>query len=154
MYVGFSVAPEIPLTPLRCSGTHHFGSRAGYKSVAPAESREIGYYVRFIRWGSLSARCSYYSNARSIPRPITILPVLHFLPAPRFCFPCATFCLARLSRVANDLSLFDVGKYHLSVVPTNPDGELRFHIGEPITIAWRSPLEHSRRDWIGIYRVR
>jgi hypothetical protein len=57
------------------------------------------------------------------------------------------------SRVANDMSLFDVGKYHLAVVPTNPDGELRFHIGEPITIAWRSPLEHSRRDWIGIYRV-
>ncbi|KAF8604745.1 hypothetical protein BDV93DRAFT_522086 [Ceratobasidium sp. AG-I] len=58
-----------------------------------------------------------------------------------------------ITHVANDLSLFDVGKYHLCVIPTNPDGELRFHIGEPITIAWRSPLEHSRRDWIGIYRI-
>ncbi|KAG8733144.1 phosphatidylethanolamine N-methyltransferase [Ceratobasidium sp. 414] len=58
-----------------------------------------------------------------------------------------------ITRVANDMSLFDVQKYHLAVVPTNPDGELRFHVGEPITIAWRSPLEHSRRDWIGIYRI-
>ncbi|QRW02367.1 methylene-fatty-acyl-phospholipid synthase [Ceratobasidium sp. AG-Ba] len=58
-----------------------------------------------------------------------------------------------ITRIANDMSSFDVEKYHLAVVPTNPDGELRFHIGEPITIAWRAPLEHSRRDWIGIYRL-
>ncbi|KAG9100914.1 phosphatidylethanolamine N-methyltransferase [Ceratobasidium sp. UAMH 11750] len=58
-----------------------------------------------------------------------------------------------ITRVANDVSLFDVEKYHLAVVPTNPDGELRFHVGEPITLAWRAPLEHSRRDWIGMYRI-
>ncbi|KAG8731428.1 phosphatidylethanolamine N-methyltransferase, partial [Ceratobasidium sp. 428] len=60
---------------------------------------------------------------------------------------------ASLSRVSNDVSQFDVEKYHLAVIPTNPDGELRFHIGEPITVTWRAPLEHSRRDWIGLYRI-
>ncbi|KAG8718977.1 phosphatidylethanolamine N-methyltransferase [Ceratobasidium sp. 395] len=58
-----------------------------------------------------------------------------------------------ITRVSNDVSQFDVEKYHLAIVPTNPDGELRFHIGEPITVTWRAPLEHSRRDWIGIYRI-
>jgi hypothetical protein len=39
-------------------------------------------------------------------------------------------------------------------VPTSPDGRLRFHLGEPIKVKWEAPLSHSRRDWIGIYRVR
>jgi hypothetical protein len=29
----------------------------------------------------------------------------------------------------------------------------RFHIGEPIEIAWQAPKTHSRKDWIGIYRL-
>ncbi|CAE6441284.1 unnamed protein product [Rhizoctonia solani] len=51
------------------------------------------------------------------------------------------------------LSSFDVSKYHMSVVPVNNNGDLRFHIGEPIRVTWHAPAEHSKRDWIGIYRV-
>ncbi|KAI0744530.1 phosphatidylethanolamine N-methyltransferase [Earliella scabrosa] len=57
-----------------------------------------------------------------------------------------------ISRVANDLSSYDARKYKLSIVPS-ADGTLRFHLGEPIRVKWRAPLHHSRKDWIGIYRV-
>jgi len=30
---------------------------------------------------------------------------------------------------------------------------MRFHLGEPIHVQWEAPQRHSRRDWIGIYRV-
>jgi hypothetical protein len=49
--------------------------------------------------------------------------------------------------------MHDANKYKLSIVPLLPDGSLRFHLGEPIKVNWRAPLSHSRRDWIGIYRV-
>ncbi|CAG8670879.1 1304_t:CDS:2, partial [Acaulospora colombiana] len=54
--------------------------------------------------------------------------------------------------LARDLSDYDSTKYNIYVIPTNPDGQLRFHWGEPINVVWRSPLKHSRRDWVGIYR--
>ena len=57
-----------------------------------------------------------------------------------------------ISRVANDLSSYDANKYRISIVPS-ADGTLRFHLGEPIRVKWRAPLHHSRKDWIGIYRV-
>ncbi|RPD63391.1 phosphatidylethanolamine N-methyltransferase [Lentinus tigrinus ALCF2SS1-6] len=57
-----------------------------------------------------------------------------------------------ISRVANDISSYDTNKYRISVVPS-ADGTLRFHLGEPIRVRWRAPLHHSRKDWIGIYRV-
>ncbi|CCM05928.1 uncharacterized protein FIBRA_08166 [Fibroporia radiculosa] len=57
-----------------------------------------------------------------------------------------------ISRVANDLSSYDTAKYNVSIVPSS-DGSSRFHLGEPIKVKWRAPLHHSRRDWIGIYRV-
>jgi phosphatidylethanolamine N-methyltransferase len=34
------------------------------------------------------------------------------------------------------------------------DGSLRFYLGEPIRLKWEAPHTHSRRDWVGIYRVR
>ncbi|KAF8694385.1 Phosphatidylethanolamine N-methyltransferase, partial [Rhizoctonia solani] len=58
-----------------------------------------------------------------------------------------------ITRVANDLSSFDVSKYRMSVVPISSNGDLAFHIGEPIRVTWHAPTEHSKRDWIGIYRV-
>ena len=57
-----------------------------------------------------------------------------------------------ISRVANDLSSYDTNKYRISLVPS-ASGSLRFHLGEPIRVRWRAPLHHSRRDWIGLYRV-
>ncbi|KAI0339118.1 phosphatidylethanolamine N-methyltransferase [Trametopsis cervina] len=58
-----------------------------------------------------------------------------------------------ISRVANDLSSYDTSKYSISVVPKTRDGTLRFHLGEPIRVKWQAPLRHSRKDWIGIYRL-
>ncbi|ELU40221.1 phosphatidylethanolamine N-methyltransferase [Rhizoctonia solani AG-1 IA] len=43
--------------------------------------------------------------------------------------------------------------YRMSVVPISSNGDLAFHIGEPIRVTWHAPTEHSKRDWIGIYRV-
>ena len=56
-------------------------------------------------------------------------------------------------RVANDLSAFETDRYKLHVISRRPDGALRFHLGEQIKVAWQVPRHHSRRDWIGLYRV-
>jgi phosphatidylethanolamine N-methyltransferase len=56
------------------------------------------------------------------------------------------------SRVAHDLSSYDTTKYKVSIVPSQ-SGNMRFHLGETIKVNWQAPVLHSRRDWIGIYRV-
>lgn len=74
------------------------------------------------------------------------------------------------SRVAN-VSDIDVSQYHISLVPSaaaasssnasssspssteNTNAVARFHIGEPIKVKWEAPATHSRKDWIGIYRL-
>ncbi|KAG9308709.1 phospholipid methyltransferase-domain-containing protein [Chiua virens] len=57
-----------------------------------------------------------------------------------------------ITRVANDLSSYDTAKYKVSICHSK-SGDMRFHLGEPIHIKWEAPLRHSRRDWVGIYRV-
>ena len=57
-----------------------------------------------------------------------------------------------ISRTTNDLSSYDTSKYNVAIIPS-ADGTLRFHLGEPIRVKWRAPVHHSRKDWIGIYRV-
>ncbi|KAG8215187.1 phospholipid methyltransferase-domain-containing protein [Butyriboletus roseoflavus] len=57
-----------------------------------------------------------------------------------------------ITRVANDLSSYDTTKYNVSISPSK-SGDMRFHLGEPIHVKWQAPQRHSRRDWIGIYRV-
>ncbi|KAH9821255.1 phospholipid methyltransferase-domain-containing protein [Melampsora americana] len=84
-----------------------------------------------------------------------------------------------LTRVANDLSSYDTSQYQLKVHPSvhhdphsssNLDDHslamsptlikslgqttrlLKFHVGEPITLTWTAPQNHSRSDWIGLYR--
>lgn len=57
-----------------------------------------------------------------------------------------------ITRVARDLSSYDTTKYKISIVPSQ-SGDKRFHIGEPIKVNWQAPARHSRRDWIGIYKV-
>ncbi|KAF8262174.1 hypothetical protein EI94DRAFT_1886209 [Lactarius quietus] len=56
-------------------------------------------------------------------------------------------------RVANDLSAYATDRYKVHVVSHRPDGALRFHLGEQITVAWQVPRHHSRCDWIGLYCV-
>lgn len=52
------------------------------------------------------------------------------------------------------MSLYETEKYGIQVAPNQVDNSLRFHIGEEIRINWQAPQNHSRKDWIGIYRVR
>ncbi|KAJ3509898.1 hypothetical protein NLJ89_g4975 [Agrocybe chaxingu] len=56
-------------------------------------------------------------------------------------------------RVSNDLSSYDTAKYRISVIPSATTGKLAFHLGEPVTVKWQAPHKHSRKDWIGLYRV-
>ncbi|ETW80028.1 hypothetical protein HETIRDRAFT_477618 [Heterobasidion irregulare TC 32-1] len=58
-----------------------------------------------------------------------------------------------ITRVANDLSSYETDKYKISIVSNHAGGRLRFHLGQQITAQWQAPVNHSRRDWIGIYRV-
>lgn len=39
------------------------------------------------------------------------------------------------------------------MIATSASGSLRFHVGEQIKVSWQAPYLHSRRDWIGIYKV-
>ncbi|KAJ7827877.1 phosphatidylethanolamine N-methyltransferase [Mycena olivaceomarginata] len=57
-----------------------------------------------------------------------------------------------ITRIANDISSHDVSKYKLQAVP-NPEGSLKFYLGEPIQLKWEAPRTHSRKDWVGIYRI-
>ncbi|KAF9559021.1 phosphatidylethanolamine N-methyltransferase [Agrocybe pediades] len=58
-----------------------------------------------------------------------------------------------ITRVANDISSYDTSKYKVSVAPSATTGTLSFYLGQPITINWQAPHKHSRKDWIGLYRV-
>ncbi|KAJ7630115.1 hypothetical protein DFH06DRAFT_1272697 [Mycena polygramma] len=57
-----------------------------------------------------------------------------------------------ITRIANDISSYDTTKYKFEAL-SNPDGSLRFYLGEPIRLKWEAPHTHSRKDWVGIYRI-
>lgn len=67
------------------------------------------------------------------------------------------------SRVASDLNDYDATRYGLTLRPSTfrpstPHASTsrappRFHLGEPIVVDWKAPENHSRQDWIGIYRL-
>ncbi|CDZ96394.1 phosphatidylethanolamine n-methyltransferase [Phaffia rhodozyma] len=57
-----------------------------------------------------------------------------------------------ITRVA-DVSSLDPSQYALKTLPSANGSTSRFHIGEPIPIKWQAPQNHSRKDWIGIYRL-
>lgn len=64
--------------------------------------------------------------------------------------------------MANDISSYDTTQYSLSLLastfhPSTPHASSstalgRFHLGEPISVEWTAPTNHSSKDWIGIYR--
>ncbi|GAA6018038.1 hypothetical protein JCM11491_000043 [Sporobolomyces phaffii] len=70
-----------------------------------------------------------------------------------------------ISRVATDLDSYDQTRYSLSLRPsslphpavphasTSSAPSLRYHLGESITLDWTAPTNHSRKDWVGIYRL-
>lgn len=55
--------------------------------------------------------------------------------------------------MANDLSAYATEKYKIQIVPRSPGNALHFHLGEQIKVKWLVPRNHSRKDWIGLYRV-
>lgn len=68
-----------------------------------------------------------------------------------------------ISRVAADLDQYDRSQYDVSLQPSTHQPRVphasvstaptRYRLGEPITVSWNAPKNHSRRDWIGIYRL-
>lgn len=56
-------------------------------------------------------------------------------------------------RRVTDLAGFDSNQYQITVVPGELGDGNRFHVGEVIRVRWKAPPNHSRKDWIGIYRV-
>ncbi|BGP19913.1 hypothetical protein JCM10213_008612 [Rhodosporidiobolus nylandii] len=69
-----------------------------------------------------------------------------------------------ISRVANDLDAYDASSYSLKIRPsafppltphasTSSAPSLRFPLGEPIHVSYAAPANHSRKDWIGVYRL-
>jgi len=71
-----------------------------------------------------------------------------------------------VSLTADNLNI-DRSKYSISLIPPisslfvpgstgseiASSGALRYKLGSPIYISWTAPPGHSRKDWIGMYRV-
>lgn len=67
-----------------------------------------------------------------------------------------------ITQLADDLADYDQKMYSLKIVNASQkvtdDKEsdsryLSVNFGEPITIQWTAPANHSKKDWIGLYRV-
>nr|KIR88564.1 phosphatidylethanolamine N-methyltransferase [Cryptococcus tetragattii IND107] len=58
-----------------------------------------------------------------------------------------------ITRVANDISAYDTSRYGLHIATSSSAPTPRFHVGQPIRVSWTAPSNHSRKDWIGIYRL-
>lgn len=57
-------------------------------------------------------------------------------------------------KVGDDIATIDRSKYALRIVPSKATGHPnRYMLGEPISVEWTAPQNHSRRDWIGVYLV-
>jgi phosphatidylethanolamine N-methyltransferase len=54
------------------------------------------------------------------------------------------------------MSSYDASRYaiHLATSSATTAAEApRYHVGQPIRVSWTAPSNHSRKDWIGIYRL-
>ncbi|KAI9307991.1 phospholipid methyltransferase-domain-containing protein [Cunninghamella echinulata] len=51
-----------------------------------------------------------------------------------------------IPRVVN-IEMYDLSKY--SIKQTNPS----YEVGQAITVEWKAPSYHGKRDWIGVYKV-
>ncbi|TIB94206.1 hypothetical protein E3Q19_00520 [Wallemia mellicola] len=59
-----------------------------------------------------------------------------------------------ITRVDKDLSAYDLSKYSINLKPSiSPRQPMSYHLGESIQVEWTAPVNHSRKDWIGVYRV-
>jgi phosphatidylethanolamine N-methyltransferase len=59
-----------------------------------------------------------------------------------------------ITHVAKDITEYDRSRYSITVASSSSAAPVpRFHVGQPIRVSWTAPSNHSRKDWIGIYRV-
>ncbi|KAF9414265.1 phosphatidylethanolamine N-methyltransferase [Podila epigama] len=65
-----------------------------------------------------------------------------------------------VARTWDDLGVFDMSQYSVKVSAAsgraprmNDEGIPVYELGEPMAVTWTAPLNHSNRDWIGIYKV-
>lgn len=60
-----------------------------------------------------------------------------------------------VTRIAPDLAGFNPKDYGLSIEGVNDSGNttLAFDYGAPIRIKWTAPANHSKKDWVGLYRI-
>ncbi|WWC91952.1 uncharacterized protein L201_006904 [Kwoniella dendrophila CBS 6074] len=58
-----------------------------------------------------------------------------------------------ITRVADDISAYDPSRYSLTLPTSSSTIVPKYHVGQPIRVSWTAPSNHSRKDWIGIYRL-
>ncbi|WWD19894.1 hypothetical protein CI109_104363 [Kwoniella shandongensis] len=58
-----------------------------------------------------------------------------------------------ITRVASDISAYDPSRYSIALATSSSSPNPRYHVGQPIRVSWTAPSNHSRKDWIGIYRL-
>lgn len=52
------------------------------------------------------------------------------------------------------MSAYDASQYSINIASSSSASPVpRFHVGQPIRVSWTAPSNHSRKDWIGIYRL-
>jgi phosphatidylethanolamine N-methyltransferase len=52
------------------------------------------------------------------------------------------------------MSAYDKSQYSINIASSSSASPVpRFHVGQPIRVSWTAPSNHSRKDWIGIYRL-
>lgn len=70
-----------------------------------------------------------------------------------------------ITSVSGNIAAFDLSKYSLSLIDdaghtimaqstsSRTPAPITFLLGQPIRVNWTAPRNHSKRDWIGIYKV-
>lgn len=56
-------------------------------------------------------------------------------------------------RTGEEVRELDVNRFSVAPRASPLSGGTRYHVGEPISVSWTAAANHSRRDWIGLYRV-
>ena len=58
------------------------------------------------------------------------------------------------SRVETDMDGFDLNEYSLEILGYSSAGKsLSVPYGAPLKLRWTAPLHHSKKDWVGLYKV-
>ena len=58
-----------------------------------------------------------------------------------------------IMRLEPDLAGYDPKDYSIEVLGGSSKKSLQLVYGEPIRVRWTAPLNHTKNDWVGLYRV-